>query len=196
MFSDDFHWTLNRSGSSAILGVDVKPVLPVDYRFIIQSLLLMTIRLYGWLLGEDPLVKSVSFSFARNATDESLAYLFGNRIDYECEGNAFRLDGADADARLSCSRDQIALMLKDKRHLFLLSRRKNPLSQEVRRLLPRVHHFAEFKIDQFRYAHSGGIGQRMGIVAQTMTRFQDCRQCDAVDPLQQVNVVRRRIKFV
>lgn len=135
LFSDDFCWTLEYTDKDLLLGVHIQPVLPVDYRFIIQSLLLMTIRLFGWLLGEDPEFKSVSFTFAKNATDQNLAYLFGKRIDYECDANTIRMDASYADAGLSCTRDQVAVMLREKQHLFLLSRNKHPLSQEIRRIL-------------------------------------------------------------
>ncbi len=135
LFSDDFHWRLEEERGDILLVVEVDPVLPVDYRFIIQSLLLMSIRLFGWLLGEDVDAKSVSFSFARNDTDESLTYLFGPCIDYDRDADFVRIDGRYADARLSCTRDQIGLMLKSTRHLFLVSRHKSLLSQEVRRRL-------------------------------------------------------------
>lgn len=135
LFSDDFRWRLEEERGDILVVVEVNPVLPVDYRFIIQSLLLMSIRLFGWLLGEDIDTKSVSFSFSRNAMDESLTYLFGPCIDYDCDADFVRIDGRYGDAKLSCTRDQIALMLKSTRHLFLLSRHKSPLSQEVRRRL-------------------------------------------------------------
>ncbi len=121
LFSGDFHWRLEEERGDILLFVEVEPVLPVDYRFIIQSLLLMSIRLFGWLLGEDVDAKSVSFSFARNATDESLTYLFGPCIDYDRDADFVRIDGRYADARLSCTRDQIALMLMSTRNLFLVS---------------------------------------------------------------------------
>lgn len=135
LFSDDFRWVLERPGSDILLTVEVRQVLPVDYRFIIQSLLLMSSRLFGWLLGEDPVAKSVGFSFEKNTSDESLAYLFGKQIDYGCEANTFRMSAAYDNSPLSCTRDQVSLMLREKRHLFLLSRNHDPLSQEVRRLL-------------------------------------------------------------
>ncbi|MEM9305525.1 MAG: AraC family transcriptional regulator ligand-binding domain-containing protein [Pseudomonadota bacterium] len=135
LFSDDFYWTLERHAGNVLITAHVHPVLPVDYRFVIQSLLLMSIRLFGWLLGEDAAIKGVRFSFAKNATDDSLSYLFGNRIDFGCEANTVRLDGAYAKATLSCTRDQIALLLKSKRHLFLLNRHKNSLAEQVRCLL-------------------------------------------------------------
>lgn len=135
LFSDEFHWRLEEERGDILLVVEVNPVLPVDYRFIIQSLLLMSIRLFGWLLGEDVDAKSVSFSFERNTTDESLTYLFGRCIDYDCDADFIRIDGSYADPKLSCTRDQIALMLRNTRNLFLVSRHKNPLSQEVRRRL-------------------------------------------------------------
>lgn len=135
LFSDEFRWCLDETGSDIQLSIQLERTLPIDYRFIIQSLLLMSIRLYGWLLGEDPELKSVNFSFQKNSTDESLSYLYGNRIDYRCQTDAIRMDNTYADARLSCTREQITLMLREKRLLFLISRHKNPLSQEVRRLL-------------------------------------------------------------
>ncbi len=135
LFTDEFVWALKRAEGHARISVELRPALPVDYRFIIQSLLLMSLRLYGWLLGEDPALKSVSFTFDKNATDESLIYLFGNHIDYACEQNVMCVDAASANARLSCTREQIALMLKEKRHLFLLPRQRHLLSHEVRRIL-------------------------------------------------------------
>lgn len=135
LFCDDFHWRLEKDRGDILLLTEVKPVLPLDYRFIIQSLLLMSIRLFGWLLGEDVEARSVGFSFSRNATDESLAYLFGSCIHYDCDADFVRIDGSYGNARLSCTRDQIGLMLRNTRHLFLVSRRRNPLSQEVRRRL-------------------------------------------------------------
>ncbi len=135
LFTDDFHWTYTEEDEEILLGVTVNPVLPIDYRFIIQSLLLMTLRLFGWMLGEEVEAKVVNFSFAKNSTDENLTYLFGQHINYECESNVIRLERRYASAKLSCTRDQIALMLEGSRNLFLISRHKNPMSQEVRRLL-------------------------------------------------------------
>ncbi len=135
LFTDDFRWRLEQQGSDIRLVVDVDPVLPIDYRFIIQSLLLMSLRLFGWLLGEDVEPNSVDFSFDRHATDDSLAYLYGKDINFDCVGNAVVIDGSYSKANLSCTRDQVAMMLQSTRHLFLVSRHKNPLSQEVRRRL-------------------------------------------------------------
>ncbi len=135
LFSDDFHWYLEEEGRDILLGVRLSPAIPVDYRFIIQSLLLMSIRLLGWLLGEDIDAKQVNFSFSRNAADDSLSYLFGNDIAYGSADDCLRIDGSYGKARLSCTRDQVALMLRNTKHLFLVSRNRSPLAQEVRRRL-------------------------------------------------------------
>lgn len=135
LFSDEFSWELKEQGDDVVVTINVKAESPIDYRFIIQSLLLMTIRLFGWLFGEDLEPKSVDFSFTEHSTDESLSYLFGKRVKYDCETNSFCLSGHYSAATLSCTRDQIALMLQGTRQLFLLSRNRHPVSQEVRRLL-------------------------------------------------------------
>ncbi|NIB38302.1 AraC family transcriptional regulator [Pseudomaricurvus alkylphenolicus] len=135
LFTDDFHWSLQEEQNELLLSIQIKPLLPLDYRFVIQSLLLMTIRLLGWLLGEDLEPREVDFTFSKNNTDENLTYLFGNKIHYGCESNSVRFDRRIGDAKLSCTRDQVSQLLKNTRHLFLVSRLKNPLSQEVRRLL-------------------------------------------------------------
>lgn len=135
LFTDEFRWRLEQEGGDIRLAIDLYPTLPIDYRFIIQSLLLMSLRLYGWLLGEDIEPKSVDFSFPRRATDDSLAYLYGKNINFDCDDNAVCIDGSYGKANLSCTRDQVAMMLKSTRHLFLVSRHKHPLSQEVRRRL-------------------------------------------------------------
>ncbi len=135
LFTDEFQWAYAEDGEEVLLGITVKPALPIDYRFIIQSLLLMTIRLFGWMLGEEVKANSVNFSFGKNSTDENLTYLFGQDINYGCDTNVIHLDSRYASSKFSCTRDQIAEMLKGSRHLFLISRQKNPVSQEVRRLL-------------------------------------------------------------
>ncbi len=135
LFSDEFRWRIEEDRGDTLLSVDLDAVLPVDYRFIIQSLLLMSLRLFGWLLGEDIEARSVNFTFSRNATDDSLNYLFGSNINYRCNANFIRMARSYDKATLSCTRDQVALMLRNTRHLFLLSRQKKPLSQEVRRKL-------------------------------------------------------------
>ncbi|RLQ20685.1 helix-turn-helix domain-containing protein [Seongchinamella sediminis] len=135
LFCPDFHWYLEQAGDDLLMGIELEPALPVDYRFIIQSLLLMGLRLFGWLLGEDIVARSVNFSFTSNATDENLAYLFGSNINYASGADCLRLDGACGRAQLACNRDQVALMLKDTRRLFLVSRQRKPLSQAVRRRL-------------------------------------------------------------
>ena len=109
--------------------------MPIDYRFVVQSLLLMTVRVFGWLFGEAIDIKSVHFSFAKNANDERLVYLFGDGIEFGCLTNAIRIDKRYAAAELSCTRSQVRDMLKTKRELFLLTRHKHPLSQEIRRML-------------------------------------------------------------
>ncbi len=135
LFNADFCWRLEEKGRDLLLRIELQPVLPVDYRFVIQSLLLMSVRLFGWLLGEDVEVKSASFSFSENATDNSLPYLFGPNIHYGSKMNALHIDSRYRDASLSCSRAQVEQMLKSTRHLFLLSRNSQALSQEVRRRL-------------------------------------------------------------
>lgn len=135
LFCDDFHWRLEENDGDVLLVVHIIRVLDVDYRFIIQSLLLMAVRLFGWLLGEDIEAKSVSFSFPKNVSDDNLTYLFGHNIQYDSDGDFIRLDNSYCQAKLSCTRDQVALMLQNKRNLFLISRRKKPLAQEVRRRL-------------------------------------------------------------
>lgn len=147
LFNDDFDWDLKEKGDSILLVVNVNPALPVDYRFIIQSLLLMAIRLFGWLLGEDVKVKSVNFTFTKHSRDESLGYLFGNRINYDCESNFICIDRHYGTANLFCTRDQIDLMLINTRLLFLFTPRKNPLSQEVRRLLLTKKHEEWLDVD-------------------------------------------------
>lgn len=135
LFTDDFSWSLAQEGGDIVVTIDVRPTLPIDYRFVIQSLSLLTIKLFGWLLGEDLEAKSVNFCFAEHSTDENLSYLFGDQVNYDCEDNSFRLSGHYGAATLSCTRDQIALMLRGTRYLFLLSRNRDPVSQQVRRLL-------------------------------------------------------------
>lgn len=135
LFCDDFHWRLEEDNGDILVAVHINRVLPVDYRFIIQSLLLMTLRLFGWLLGEDIEAKSVHFSFSKHATDDNLAYLFGSHIHYDSAADFLRIDGSYGKAKLACNRDQVALMLRNTRHLFLVSRNRKALSQVVRRRL-------------------------------------------------------------
>ncbi len=135
LFTRDFYWTLEQQRSDIRLAVHVEPVLPVDYRFIIVSLLLMSIREFGWLLGEDVEPRSTSFSFPAKDSDQSLGYLFGRNIEFGSDSNAVRIDRSYATAALSSNRDLVTSMLKSTRHLFLVSRHRNPLSQEVRRRL-------------------------------------------------------------
>ncbi len=135
LLSDDFSWRLEDAHESLRLVVNLEPTLPVDYRFIIQSLMLMSIRQFGWLLGEDVEPISVGFTFTARETDESLAYLFGNGIGFGADCNYIDIDRSYGKAALSSNRDQVASMLKSTRHLFLVSRHRNPLSQEIRRRL-------------------------------------------------------------
>ncbi len=135
LFSRDFRWYLAPDSGDMVLCVEVERVLPVDYRFIIQSLLLMTVRLFGWLLGEDVDIKSTGFSFAPKDTDQHLNYLFGPDIHYGCPENFVRINGRYSEVKLSCTREQIRQMLRSMQNLFLVSRNKRPLSREVRRRL-------------------------------------------------------------
>ncbi len=135
LLSDDFSWQLEDEHNSLRLVVKLQPALPVDYRFIIQSLMLMSIRQFGWLLGEDVEPISLGFTFTARETDENLAYLFGKRIEFGADSNYIDIDRSYGKATLSSNRDQVASMLKSTRHLFLVSRHKYRLSQEIRRRL-------------------------------------------------------------
>lgn len=135
LFCDDFRWRMEYEDRSILLVIELDRHLPVDYRFIVHSLHLMTIRLFGWLLGEDVDCQAVYFDFSKNETDDNLQYLFDCPIHYNTRSNAIRIDQSYGKARLSCTRDQVAQMLKNTQHLFLISRNKAPLSQETRRLL-------------------------------------------------------------
>ncbi|MEM1111028.1 MAG: AraC family transcriptional regulator ligand-binding domain-containing protein [Pseudomonadota bacterium] len=135
LLSEDFRWQLDKQGDELLLRIHVNRVLPVDYRFILQSLLLMSMRLFGWLLGEDIRALSVNFSFSRDITHENLRYLFGSHLEYEADGDFICIDGGYGRARLSCTRRQVDHMLRSMRHLFFVSRHGRPLSQEIRRRL-------------------------------------------------------------
>lgn len=107
LFTSDFYWTLERQRNDIRLAVHVEPVLPVDYRFIIVGLLLMSIREFGWLLGEDVQPKSTSFSFHAKDSDQNLGYLFGSNIEFGSDSNAVRIDRSYGTAALSSNRDLV-----------------------------------------------------------------------------------------
>jgi len=107
LFTRDFYWTLEQQRNDIRLAVHVEPVLPVDYRFIIVSLLLMSIREFGWLLGEDVQPKSTSFSFHAKDSGQSLGYLFGSDIEFGSDSNAVRIDRSYGTAALSSNRDLV-----------------------------------------------------------------------------------------
>lgn len=135
LFTNEFSWYLERDAGDLVVGVNLTQALPLDYRFIIHSLMLMSVRLFGWLLGEDPEIKAVTFTHTKNPSDDSLTYLFGNGIEYACDANTIRIDGRYEDGVLSCTREQVKQLLFQKRYLFLMTRNEHPLSQEVRRML-------------------------------------------------------------
>ena len=47
LFTSEFSWSLEKTRNDLILTAHIKPMLSIDYRFIIQSLFLMAIRLLG-----------------------------------------------------------------------------------------------------------------------------------------------------
>ncbi|GAA5317200.1 MAG: AraC family transcriptional regulator [Candidatus Pelagadaptatus aseana] len=155
LFIDEFRWTLTDTESALTIQIDLQETYPIDYRFIITSLMLMTIRLFGWLLGEDVEPELVKFTFTENTTDKNLTYLFGRGIAYGAERNLIVFKRRYSKAKLSCTRDQIREMLKSTRNLFLISRRKYPLSQEVRRLLLSSKHDEWLEVDE--------VAQSLGI---------------------------------
>lgn len=135
LFTPEFSWRVESVGPDVAVVARLEQTLPVDYRFVIQSLLLMALRLFGWLFGEDVEIKSVEFSFEKNATDERLSYLYGNSIKYGRPTDRIVIDSSYAGAKLACTKDEVTAMLKGKRDLFLITRHRSPLSHEVRRLL-------------------------------------------------------------
>lgn len=157
LFTDEFIWRLDYVDQEIVIQIDLTETYAIDYRFIITSLLLMTIRLFGWMLGEDVDPERVEFTFAKNPTDENLTYLFGPGVHYGCKANRVVFPKRYGKVKFSCTRDQISEMLKSTRHLFLISRRSKPLSQEVRRLLLSHKHELWLEVDEV--AQSLGVNQ-------------------------------------
>lgn len=135
LFGNGLAWGWETRDSDIAITITLTNDLSVDSRFAIESLLIMTLRMMGWLVGEDIEPDGVSVTFEHAPRDDHLTYLFGKTIQHRQPQNALFIAKNYADVSLSCNRDQLKQLLRGTRHLFLVSRHRNPLSQSIRRLL-------------------------------------------------------------
>ena len=135
MFSDDLRWVLTREGDRTRVEVEVKEVLPVEYRFVTHSVLLLSLRLFGWMYGEDIRALRVEYPYEPKPWDANLEYLFGCPVEHGCESSALYFSRDYDLLELSVTRDQITQMLLSTRNLFFVSRWTPPTTQRIRKLL-------------------------------------------------------------
>ena len=135
MFSDDLRWVLSREADRTRVEIQVRETVPVEYRFVTHSVLLLSLRLFGWLYGEDIRALSVEYPFDAKPWDANLEYRFGCPVEHGCRSSALSFSRDYDLLELSCTRDQISQMLLSTRNLFFVSRWTPPHTQSVRKLL-------------------------------------------------------------
>ena len=159
LFSDQFHWGLQRDADQVRLTLHLEERSAISYRFIYQSMLLIWLRLISWFIGEDIQPRSVRFKFPEKPIDSHLRYLFGEAIEFGCRTNEIIFDQHTVEVPFTGTQDQIRLMLKDNQNMMLVRTTADPFTRQTRRLL--VLHRENSWLEQREIAERLGLSENL-----------------------------------